>query len=206
MKELQRNLQLLVDSIRSQMDNKTNETNNLRTELTETFEPIISLLKTSITYLQRNFEGNPPTSSCKALYSLTLSDKDFQANWSSGMEPRRAETYESLANTIRHLREVTTNKRINHSQEPRYAADGLRLRTVQMDGAEKAIFPLDTLPPLRADNFIGREKDLEKIHDWLGLQENPSVRTYTIYGRRGIGKTQVIQQSAVTVVEADSPN
>lgn len=57
MKELQRNLELLVNSIRGQLDNKTNEINNIRTELTETFEPIISLLKTSVDYLQRNYEG-----------------------------------------------------------------------------------------------------------------------------------------------------
>ena len=107
------------------------------------------------------------------------------------MEPKRAETHESILKTIRHLRDVTTNNRVNQAAEPRYAADGLLLRTEQMDDGEKAIFPLDTLPPLRADQFIGREKDLEYIHDWLALQENPPVRTYTIYGRRGIGKTQV---------------
>jgi Cdc6-like AAA superfamily ATPase len=110
------------------------------------------------------------------------------------MEPRRAETYESLAKTIRHLRDVTTNNRINHSQDARYGSDGLRLRKEQMDGGEKAIFPLDTLPPLRADHFIGREKDLDNIHEWLGQQETPAIRTYTIYGRRGIGKTQVSPQ------------
>ena len=108
------------------------------------------------------------------------------------MEPKRAETAESMINTIRHLRDVTANNRVNQSAEPRFAADGLRLRTEQMDGGEKAIFPLDTLPPLRADHFIGRQEDLDNIHDWLGLQENPAIRTYTIYGRRGIGKTQVL--------------
>ena len=129
---------------------------------------------------------------CTVLLALTQqTDKDFSANWRAGMETRRAETYESMANTIRHLRDVTTNNRVNQSQEPRYAADGLRLRTEQLDDGEKAVFPLDTLPPLRADHFTGRAKDLESIHEWLGLQETPSIRTYTIYGRRGIGKTQV---------------
>ncbi|KAJ9617240.1 hypothetical protein H2200_000961 [Cladophialophora chaetospira] len=178
-KELQRNLELLVNSIRGQMDNKTNEINNIRTELTETFEPLISLLKTSVDYLQRNYD-----------------DKDFSANWKSGMETRRADTYESMASTIRHLRDVTTNNRVNQSQEPRYAAEGLRTRTEQLDGDEKAVFPLDTLPPLRADHFTGRDKDLENIHEWLGLQETPAIRTYTIYGRRGIGKTQIALEYA----------
>lgn len=117
------------------------------------------------------------------------------------MEPRRAETYESMVATVRHLRDVTNN---NRASETRYAAEGLRLRTEQMDGGESAIFPLETLPPLRADHFTGREKDLENIHEWLGLQESPAIRTYTIYGRRGIGKTQVSRQHARRVrSEAD---
>ncbi|EXJ60696.1 hypothetical protein A1O7_04849 [Cladophialophora yegresii CBS 114405] len=179
MKELQRNLELLVNSIRGQLENKTNEINNIRTELADTFEPLIGLLKIAIDYMQRNYD-----------------DKDFQANWMSDMEPRRVETYESLAKTIRHLRDVTTNNRINHSQDTRIGADGLRLRQEQMDAGEKAIFPLTILPNLRADHFIGRERDLENIHEWLGLQETPAIRTYTIYGRRGIGKTQIALEYA----------
>jgi hypothetical protein len=60
MKELHRNLELIVSAVQSQMINKTNEINNIRTELTETFEPLISLLKTSIVYLQRYYDGDWP--------------------------------------------------------------------------------------------------------------------------------------------------
>jgi hypothetical protein len=111
------------------------------------------------------------------------------------MEPKRAESHESLTDTIRHLRDVTTNSRINNTEITRYGADPLRLRTEQMDGAEKAIFPLVVLPSLQADNFTGRQKDLDSIHEWLGLQQKPLIRTYTIYGRRGIGKTQASNSS-----------
>lgn len=109
------------------------------------------------------------------------------------MDPRIRETADALNMTIKHLREVTNNSRVNHVQESSYAAEvgALRQRVEQMDGSEKAIFPLELLPPLRADHFTGRDKDLEKIHAWLGVKENPPIRTYTIYGRRGIGKTQV---------------
>jgi hypothetical protein len=57
MKELQRNLELLVNSIRGQIENKTNEINNIRTELADTFEPLIGLLKISIDYMQSNYDG-----------------------------------------------------------------------------------------------------------------------------------------------------
>ena len=69
MKELQRNLELRINCIQGQLDNKTNDMNNIRTELTETFEPIFSLLKTSVDYLQRSYDGK--WRSRRAKYSLT---------------------------------------------------------------------------------------------------------------------------------------
>jgi len=60
-----------------------------------------------------------------------------------------------------------------------------------MDGKEKPIFPADNLPNnLRTEHFTGREKNIEKIHDCLGV-DSPTLRKFNIYGRRGIGKTQV---------------
>ena len=109
------------------------------------------------------------------------------------MEPKIKESSKSLTQTIKHLREVSNNSKLNHVSENRHAAEvgGLRQRTEEKDGSEKAIFPVSVLPPLRMDHFTGREKDLQSIHQYLGLEETPALRTYTIYGRRGIGKTQV---------------
>ena len=42
----------------------------------------------------------------------------------------------------------------------------------------------------------GREKEIDKIHDWLGQTEASRVRSYLIYGRRGIGKTQIALEYA----------
>jgi len=37
---------------------------------------------------------------------------------------------------------------------------------------------------------------LEKIHEYLSPKDDQSLRTYTIYGRRGVGKTEIALQFA----------
>jgi hypothetical protein len=120
------------------------------------------------------------------------------------MEHKIKESFESLTKTIRYLREICNNRfcnsrlfdHVSHNQhaediaEPRHPAE-----TEPTDCSEKAIFPISMLPPLQTDRFTGREKELDNVHAWLGqdraTNELPALRNYTIYGRRGIGKTQV---------------
>ena len=49
------------------------------------------------------------------------------------------------------------------------------------------------------DRFYGRQEELNKLNkylDWKGT--TPKLRTYTIYGRRGVGKTEIALQYAHT--------
>lgn len=62
---------------------------------------------------------------------------------------------------------------------------------------EHATFPLQMLQGQKNDKFYGREEELKKLNDaldWRG--SNPALRTYTIYGRRGVGKTQIAVEYA----------
>lgn len=43
----------------------------------------------------------------------------------------------------------------------------------------------------RNSAFFGRSAELEKIQTALDHKENNTLQTYTIYGRRGIGKTDI---------------
>ncbi len=67
MNELRRNLELLVNTIRNSMELETNDENSIRIELMEVFEPLVGLLRHSVGYLQRPYEGNSPTHSLKTL-------------------------------------------------------------------------------------------------------------------------------------------
>ncbi|KAH8752637.1 P-loop containing nucleoside triphosphate hydrolase protein [Hyaloscypha finlandica] len=64
------------------------------------------------------------------------------------------------------------------------------------DNEEPGTFPIKLLPFSPNHNFYGRRAELEKIYDHLKPTGDESFRIYTIYGRRGIGKTEVALQFA----------
>ena len=45
-------------------------------------------------------------------------------------------------------------------------------------------------------DFYGRKDELDRINQYLDFKGNSSLRTYTIYGRRGVGKTEITLQYA----------
>ena len=107
------------------------------------------------------------------------------------MEAKIREYLDSMDGTIRHLKSIGTTSRANRDQESRFVDLGLRDRGEEKDGAEKAIFPVESLPAHRAEHFTGRDKEIETIFGHLGSAETSRLRTFLIYGRRGIGKTQI---------------
>lgn len=64
---------------------------------------------------------------------------------------------------------------------------------------ENATFPLKMITG-RGRNimFYGREAELKKINDALDHTDNQTLQTYTIYGRRGVGKTDIALEYAFT--------
>jgi predicted AAA+ superfamily ATPase len=61
---------------------------------------------------------------------------------------------------------------------------------------EHSSFPIKFLPKEQNENFYGRKQELEKISHHLDSGHNPTLRTYTLYGRRGVGKTDIALQYA----------
>jgi predicted AAA+ superfamily ATPase len=56
------------------------------------------------------------------------------------------------------------------------------------------------LPYRQNRRFYGRKAELDKINQALDRKnpDNAPLRTYTIYGRRGVGKTELALQYAYT--------
>lgn len=48
----------------------------------------------------------------------------------------------------------------------------------------------------RNERFYGRADELKKIDEYLGARDITTLRTYTIYGRRGVGKTDLALEYA----------
>jgi tetratricopeptide (TPR) repeat protein len=107
------------------------------------------------------------------------------------MQPRIKGHLGEMEDTVKHISAMVTSRRINQLQESRLGEVGMREREYPMDGTEKAIFPVDNMPTHKTRHFAGRGAEIDRIHTWLGGQENTRLKTYLIYGRRGIGKTQI---------------
>jgi hypothetical protein len=92
------------------------------------------------------------------------------------------------------LNEITSYSKVNIER----AVKNLSVRHAPVPETEEhANFPCTKLPFQQNEKFFGREAELQKIVDHLTPKENVSeLRTYTIYGRRGVGKTEIALQYA----------
>ncbi len=127
------------------------------------------------------------------IFLLTVgADDEFNRNWQSRMEPKVKEYLETMGSTIKHLQSMGTTSKVNKEQALSFAQLGLRDREIEKDGADPAIFPVQWLPiSFRTPFFKGRDQEIKKIHGVLYTSDASRLQTYLIYGRRGIGKTQI---------------
>jgi hypothetical protein len=100
-----------------------------------------------------------------------------------------------LDTAARHVNDLTNLSKANRELE----VHNLTLRHALIpEDEEKSPFPVQSFPFKRNPKFYGRQTDLAKILECLRPKGDSSFRTYTIYGRRGVGKTQVALQFGYT--------
>jgi hypothetical protein len=99
----------------------------------------------------------------------------------------------TMDSTVKHLNEITINTRVNLDLQVKNMSQRYAL-TAEPD--EPGTFPNKILPFQLNQNFYGRKDELEKIYEHLKPKNDKSYRTYTIYGRRGVGKTEIALQFA----------
>lgn len=96
--------------------------------------------------------------------------------------------------SIKHLNDINAYTRVNLER----ANKNLTLRHAQVTQPEENVtFPCTRLPRNKNINFYGRTAELQNIDKFLG-HKSPNLRTYTIYGRRGVGKTDIALEYAHT--------
>ena len=96
---------------------------------------------------------------------------------------------------VKHLSEITNFSAVNHERGVKM----LSIRHHQVPQPEEyATFPIAMLPRGKNENFYGRQEELERINQYLDYRGSTQLRTYTIYGRRGVGKTDIALQYAYT--------
>jgi hypothetical protein len=97
--------------------------------------------------------------------------------------------------TVKHVNDITSYSKVNLERKVK----NMSLRHALMpESEEPGAFPNRILPFRQNPRFYGRKEELEKINKYLSPKDDQSLRTYTIYGRRGVGKTEIALQFAYT--------
>jgi hypothetical protein len=98
-----------------------------------------------------------------------------------------------LDGIVKHVNDVTNYSKVNQDRQLKNMS--LRYALVP-ENEEPGVFPNIILPFSRNPRFYGRAVELERIEKYLSPKDDQSLRTYTIYGRRGVGKTEIALQFA----------
>lgn len=103
---------------------------------------------------------------------------------------------DQIDDVIYHFRQISQHSKATQELSvSRHSHWGVPFRE-QTNPYDRAAFPLDNLPDIRTEHFYGRESSIEHIHTHLGNQTDEKLRTYLIYGLRGVGKTQIALEFA----------
>jgi NB-ARC domain len=98
-----------------------------------------------------------------------------------------------LDGIVKHVNDVTSYSKANQDRQIK----NMSLRHALIpESDEPGNFPNMILPFSQNPRFYGRAVELEKIEKYLSPKGDQSLRTYTIYGRRGVGKTEIALQFA----------
>jgi hypothetical protein len=151
---------------------------------------ILSSIFGAVTMVRHYTQGRLRYTSLTA----SISDAEVQKGWTA-FETKISTHISDLDKTVRHLNEITNFSAVNRE---RYQKNLSIRQGVLPEPEEPAAFPIQMLPFGQNPRFYGRKAELEKINqalDWK-VQGNSPLRTYTIYGRRGVGKTQLALEYA----------
>ncbi|CZR55427.1 uncharacterized protein PAC_05315 [Phialocephala subalpina] len=153
------------------------EANESRIAAVDFLDPLIIILTDSIVYLHDS-----------------SSDREAEEAWPDLNESINSQL-ESMDLTVKHVNEITIQSKANLDRQARALT---QRHTLAPDSEEKCSFPNRILPFQQNTRFYGRKEELDKIYDYLSPKGDGSYRTYTIYGRRGVGKTEIALQFAYT--------
>lgn len=96
----------------------------------------------------------------------------------------------SIKETVTHLNDIAKFSSANRDQTQKSLQERHYL---DLESVESGVFPMEMIPVIRNEEFFGRKEELHKIDEALRPKslKPQGCRTYTLYGRRGVGKTEV---------------
>ena len=146
---------------------------------------LLDMVKYMHEHPRRVHAGNAATASIDPNETMDL------AMWPPFRRDRIEPAIEAMGDYVTQIHSIAAFSTLRKDRQTNYVAAKIE-GTLQMQ--EFSHFPCISVPLLRNEKFYGREQVLQKIGVHLDPKLNPdqvTTRTFTIYGRRGIGKTHI---------------
>ena len=102
----------------------------------------------------------------------------------------------SIGNAIKHIQQTSMNSKANQEYVAKLQLSQAFSFRNRQNNVDYTAFPVQVLPKTRVETFYGRDAQIDEIDAYLGNHHLDRLRTFTIYGRRGIGKTQIALEFA----------
>jgi hypothetical protein len=108
------------------------------------------------------------------------------------MNAQLQQHFTALDASAKHLNDITIYSKVNLENTVRNLSNRY---TPTLELEEHTNFPCINVPFLQYDKFFGREAEMLTIINHLTPKKDvQELRTYIIYGRRGVGKTEIALQ------------
>ena len=115
------------------------------------------------------------------------------SHWPRFKEEKIKNAMDKMYNLVEHLHELAATTRLTEERQARYV-EYKSSNTISMEDPD--VFPCVNLPHRRNAKFYGREQQIQDMDEYLNPQAARNLRTFTIYGRRGVGKTNIALEYA----------
>lgn len=172
-------LKRAIDSLNQAVDNFQDK-NSVRQEVTDVFEPMLQML-TDLIKFQHTW----------------VTDVNFGNPVNTAVMRDAVDGYiAEIDKVVTHMRQTTQYSKASQLAQANLQVSGRLAFRDRKNPNDFCEFPVDNLPKILTDNFFGRQAQLEQIEKHLGAQDLQTLRVYTIFGRRGVGKTQIALQYA----------
>jgi hypothetical protein len=160
---------------------------------------LLQALSESVKYLRKYSTGERPHKPDEMAGGFVAYANQFNTGveaasaWKA-LEKRIGNNLGQIDDATKHLNDINTYSQVNLERQTKTLT--LRHGPAQQP-EERATFPIAMLPRNKNENFYGRTDELKNIDDFLAHKAT-NLRTYTIYGRRGVGKTDIALEYAHT--------
>jgi hypothetical protein len=168
-------------------------------QLIITTDYLLQILSESVKYLRKHPTSQKPylpsalIRGCSGDANVFNAGAEAASSWRN-LEKRIDENLNQIDAETKHLSDINSYSKVNLER----ATKTLSIRHGPVQYPEEHVtFPIAMIPRNKNSNFYGRVEELKNIDGFLGHKAE-NLRTYTIYGRRGVGKTDIALEYAHT--------